>query len=113
MTTSYYDTTSINNNISTEFNHTFLLQDRQQTLPLKKPEQAAEVTSNNHAPQKREATDNPPPPPPVRINYMTVFNNYNFIDGNRCTSHAPMLIAQKSVRALKVLNDPSTKMSFN
>jgi hypothetical protein len=44
----------------------FFVQDRQQTLPIKKAEYEPTNVAAKHSPPKREATDIPPPPPPVR-----------------------------------------------
>ncbi|XP_047023004.1 uncharacterized protein LOC124632273 isoform X1 [Helicoverpa zea] len=56
---------SIENNEKNTQNNEDESLDRQQTLPLRKADQPAEITNGNHEPPKREATDNPPPPPPM------------------------------------------------
>lgn len=43
------------------------LQDRQQTLPLRKEHVPSEIV-NGHPQVKRDNADNPPPPPPVSYN---------------------------------------------
>ncbi|CAB3224938.1 unnamed protein product [Arctia plantaginis] len=65
-------------------------EDRQQTLPLKKAEQAADVASNNHAPPKREATDNPPPPPPMPTTNGHQNGNHKVLDSQKTVTKSPI-----------------------
>lgn len=55
------------------------LQDRQQTLPLRKVEHVQSELVNGHSHVKRDNADNPPPPPPVRNKLPTLFESNGIV----------------------------------